>query len=289
MKRAFSLAVLLLAFAAAGSAQMLVSSDWLQRNLSKVSVIDVADKTAYDAGHIPGAVLVEFSSLVTKIDATPNELPPIDKLEEVFRNAGVGDGPRRIVIYSRDPLYATRAWFTLDYLGHGNRASVLDGGYAKWAAESKPISKEAAVVKPATFQAKVRLATLTRFSMMRQLVRDRDSLGPNLVVIDARPPAQFTGEEAGNEVKCGGHIPGAVNIPASTNLTSSEAPVFRSVDELRALYESAGVTKSSANVTYCRTGMQASMTYFVLKYIGYDATLYDGSFVEWSGSGEPIE
>lgn len=81
-----------------------------------------------------------------------------------------------------------------------------------------------------------------------------------------------------------GHIPGAVNVPMGANLKADGT--LRPVGELRALYERAGVTKDCVNVAYCRTGMLSSVTYFVLAYLGYDAALYDGSFVEWSNAGE---
>ncbi len=290
MRRVATTVAILLLFAASAlhAQSMLVSTGWLQASLNKVKVVEVGDRTAYDSGHIPGAVLVEFQSIVTTIDGIPYELPPIDKLETVFRNAGVGE-TGRIVLYSRDPLHSARAFFTLDYLGHGARASVLDGGFAKWTEEGRPVSKEAAAPAPSTFQAQVHPAALTRLRTMKELVRNRGTLGANLVVIDARPVEQFTGTQPGPDVKCPGRIPGAVNIPSAENFSGGAAPVFRSVDELRALYEGAGVTKTSANVLYCRTGMHATITYFVLKYLGYDATLYDGSFVEWSNTGQIVE
>lgn len=287
MSRRLALAILLLALPLSAQ-DLLVSTDWLQANLPKVRVVDVGDRATYDAGHIPGAVLVELSSILTKIDSTPNELPPIDKLEAVFRGAGVGER-QRIVLYSRDPINATRAWFTLDYLGHGFRTALLDGGFAKWKAEGRAVSTQPATPAASTFQAKVHLAALARLTAVHELVQSRGGFGSNLVLIDARPFEQFTGKEAGLDVKCPGHIPGAVNIPWSMNLTTGEPPVFRSVADLRAMYEDAGVTKTSANIVYCRTGMLASMTYFTLKYIGYDATLYDGSFIEWSNRGETVE
>jgi len=267
---------------------MLVSTDWLQANLHKVKVIEIGDRDTYNAGHIPGASLVAFSSLVTDVNGVPAELPPIDRLETVFRDAGAGDS-RQVVLYSHDPLHAARAWFTLDYLGHGYRTSILDGGYAKWSAEGRTISTVAVLGTPALFQAKVNAAAVTRLEAMRQLVRERDAIGPALVVIDARPVAQFTGHEPGAGVKTGGHIPGAVNISWPENFTGGSTPVFRSTADLRAMYESVGVTKASANIVYCRTGIQASVAYFALKYIGYDAMLYDGSFTEWSASGQTIE
>jgi thiosulfate/3-mercaptopyruvate sulfurtransferase len=96
--------------------EMLVSADWLQRRLGMVTLLYIGDAAGYDAGHIPGAVLLETSSLLVQNGDTPNELPPVDQLERAFRSAGAGVR-ERIVVYSNNSLLAARAWFTLDYLG----------------------------------------------------------------------------------------------------------------------------------------------------------------------------
>lgn len=283
-----SIVLVILAFpihAQAVREELLVQPDWLQRRLGTVTLLHIGDAADYDRSHIPSAVLVEISSLLVQRDGTPNEVPPIDALERVFRAAGVGVRDR-IVIYSSDPLLAARAWFTLDYLGQGNRAALLDGGLTKWMAAGYATSTVRVQPKPGSFEARPVPETITHLATMRELVRLRDQLGPNLVLLDARPPAQFGGDEAGPDVQHAGHIPGAVNIPSSSNLDATGS--FKSVHDLRVMYHQAGVTRNSANIVYCRTGMQASMTYFVLRYLGYDANLYDGSFIEWSNTGEMI-
>lgn len=265
--------------------QMLVSPDWLQRRLGTVTVLHVGDAESYKARHIPGAALIETSSLLVQRGDAPNELPAVDALERVFRAAGV-NASGRIVVYSIDPLHAARAWFTLDYLGQARRVSLLDGGLEKWMAAGYAVSTEVTPPCAGSFDARPVPQTVIRLAAMREVVRVREQVGTRLTLIDARPPEQFSGEEAGAGVPRPGHIPGAVNVPMALNLDAGGA--LRSVADLRAIYHRAGVTRRSTNIVYCRTGMQASLTYFVLRYLGYDATLYDGSFVEWSNAGEPI-
>ena len=265
--------------------QMLVQPDWLQRRLGTVTLLHIGDAAGYDTSHIPGAVLVELSSLLVQRDGTPNELPPIDALERTFRAAGVGSR-ERIVVYSSDPLLAARAWFTLDYLGQGDRIAMLDGGLTKWIAAGYATSTERVSPKSGSFEARPVPQKITRLAAMREVVRLREQLGPDLVLIDARSPAQFYGDEAGPDVQHAGHIPGAVNLPYASNL--DDAGSLKSVYHLRLLYCQTGVTGDSVNIVYCRTGMQASMTYFVLRYLGYVVSLYDGSFIEWSNAGEMI-
>ncbi|MGZ7032603.1 MAG: sulfurtransferase, partial [Thermoanaerobaculia bacterium] len=228
------------------------------------------------------------SSIVAQLEETPNELPPIAQLESVFGNAGI-DRKHRVVLYSDDPILAARAWFTLDYLGRGQTTSILDGGKAKWVSERRALSTDPVIAKPSAFEAIPHEETITRFRAVRDAVRLRDLVEPYLVLIDAREPSQFCGDEAGADVRRPGRIPGAVNLPWSLNLTTTATPVLRPAAELRAIYEQSGVGKATRNIVYCRTGMQASVDYFVLKYLGYDASLYDGSFIEWSRSAELIE
>lgn len=261
--------------------EMVVSPEWLARHLDRVTIIEIGDRASYEAAHFPGARLIETTELLTYRNGTPNELPSIQALEAVFTRAGVGDRGR-IILYSRDPLLAARAWFTLDYLGHGRRAAILDGGFTRWVDQGRPLTGAVPRVQTVPFHARVNVAAVTRFKAMKELVRFREVLGSTLVMIDARPPQQFCGDEAGGDVARAGHIPGAMNVPWNENLTTGVVARLLPERELRKLYTSAGVSARSTNVVYCRTGMQASLSYFVLRYLGYNATLYDGSYVEWS-------
>ncbi|HEX6158905.1 MAG TPA: rhodanese-like domain-containing protein, partial [Thermoanaerobaculia bacterium] len=148
------------------------------------------------------------------------------------------------------------------------------------------LSTEKTTPRPGSFEARPLPLTIVRLATLREVVRLRDQLGPSLVLLDARSPEQFSGVEAGEGVAHPGRIPGAVNVPFALNLDGTGS--LRSVADLRTLYHQAGVSPDSANIVYCRTGMQASLTYFVLRYLGYDATLYDGSFIEWSNAGETV-
>jgi thiosulfate/3-mercaptopyruvate sulfurtransferase len=281
---AFLLLVLPL-HAQSGQNRMLVSTEWLHQHAGQVTVLHVGDSVGYAAGHIPGSVLIETSSILADRNGTPNELPAVSALERVFVSAGVG-ARERIVVYSTDVILAARAWFTLDYLGQANRTSLLDGGLVKWRADGYAISTEVARPPRGSFQARVVPQTVTSLATMRDIVRLRDQLGPNLTLLDSRPSAQFGGEEAGSGVLRAGSIPGAVSVPYASNLDVTGS--FRPIDDLRRMYQQAGVAKDTANIVYCRTGMQASVTYFVLRYLGFDAALYDGSFIEWSNAGEIV-
>lgn len=279
-----------LALSAPLRAQMLVTTDWLQahRHDKRTVIVEIGDRASYEAQHIAGARFIALSDLVVERNGIPNELPAIASLEQTFAAAGVGNRDR-IILYSRDVIAAARAFFTLDYLGHGDSTSLLDGGFAKWTAENRAVEASAPVLvaKTPDFEARPRAATIARLKAMEVLVDCLPVLDGSWAIVDARSPEQFSGAEPGTGIKRAGHIQGALNVPWNENLTSSAVPVFRSRDELDALYGDAGVAGNASVVVYCRTGMQASVNYFVLRYLGRDVALYDASYFEWSRGPHP--
>jgi thiosulfate/3-mercaptopyruvate sulfurtransferase len=279
------LAVVLL-FSASVRGQVLLSTDWLQahRLERRLAIVEIGDRASYEAQHIAGARFIALSDLLIAGDETPNELPEIRSLERTFAAAGIGNRDR-IVLYSRDLIAASRAFFTLDYLGHGGSTSLLDGGFAKWAAEGRSV--ESGLPPPAKssdFQALPRAETIVTLRAMQVLVAWLPSCGDTWAIVDARSHEQYSGADPGAGITHGGHIEGAVNVPWQENLTGGATPVFRSRQDLRALYADAGVPAAASVVVYCRTGMQASVDYFVLRYLGRDVSLYDGSYAQWSRS-----
>ena len=104
---------------------------------------------------------------------------------------------------------------------------------------------------------------------------------PPPILLDSRPAEDYAGSRPNPELKWPGHIQGAVNLNWATTQVK-DSSVLLPEAELRKLYEAVGVTPDRAVVTYCNSGMQASQSYFTLKYLGYDTKLYDGSFSEWS-------
>lgn len=261
----------------------IVSTDWVADNLNHpdVLVLDISTPDEYRIGHIPGAIPINPSALMVRRNGIPNELPPVQNLEKLFREAGVRETDR-IVITSHDPLLATRAWFTLDYLGYADHASILEGGNGKWAAEHRALTVAVPVAKRnSTFTAMVNTNVLATLGEVKKIV---DEQPINTIVLDARPPDDYIGNSKGAEVENAGHIPGAICMPWESNTTLDHgARVLQTPRELASAYASLNLISSQQRVVvYCRTGVQASMTYFVLRYLGYYPALYDGSFVEWS-------
>ena len=258
--------------------ELLVTGDWLAGRLNDpvVVVLHVApDQSGYDRGHIPGARFLPLSAIVVERDGLPNELPPVEHLDSVFEAVGVSDDVL-VVVYG-PPLAAARAFFTLDYLGHGDRTALLDGGLERWVAEGRPVSTEAPEVARGRFTPRPRPEVVVDAQWVNKRLD-----APGVVLLDARPEAEFAGDVAGAGIPRPGHIPGAVNVFWQRMIRSPEDPTLLEPEGLRALLREGGVEPGDTVVAYCRTGVQASVAYFVARYLGHEARLYDGSFIDWS-------
>lgn len=299
MKRNSSLVIAvfaLLAFASFATGQpatskinssMIVSTDWLSKHLNDNSLVllQVGDKSEYDAAHIAGAQFIQTSDISTpRGTGLILELPPVDQLKSTFEKLGVTDESRIVIYFSKDWVTPTsRVYFTLDYLGLGDRASVLDGGLPTWRAEGKPVTTEVKQAKPGHFTPHPNAKLVVDSAWVSSNLSK-----PGVAILDARAAKFYTGEDAGQMPRAG-HIPHAKSIPFSTLVEDSNNK-FKSADSLRALFTGAGVKQNDSVATYCHIGQQASLLYFVARYLGYDAHLYDGSFQDWSNRSDlPVE
>jgi thiosulfate/3-mercaptopyruvate sulfurtransferase len=276
----FGLALLVASQVLAGAPAAFVSTGWLQAHLKdgNLVVMQVArnGRADYDAGHIPGACLVPWEKLTATRDGVPAELPRASELKALFESCGAGDGSRIVLYGDLLNLAAARAWFTLDYLGLSGRAALLDGGIEQWRAEKRPLEKTAPAARAARLTVRVRPQAV----VSRDQVRDLAWSGSGALLIDARAPENYKA----------GHIPGAVNAYWMDDVVSKEHPVLRPAGELRKRYQALGAAPGTTIVVYCQSGVQATKTYVVLKSLGYDARLYDGSLADWTRDKEaPLE
>lgn len=273
---------------------MLVSTVWLAQHLKdpNLVVLCIAGKADFcSAGHIPGARSILLSDITITRDGVPNELPPVADLKRVFESAGLTDRSRVVIYGERYGLFAARAYFTLDYLGLAGRAALLDGGLDKWKAETRPLSTETS--QPVVGKLTGVKLTIRPNPAILLSVQDMQDLAlakaDSATILDARPADEFSGAKLSEEVTKAGHIPHAAGLFWMKNLESTANPVLLPEADLRRMYASLGATPQKKVVTYCRSGMQSSFDYFVAKYLGYQAGMYDGSFFEWSQKDLPVE
>jgi thiosulfate/3-mercaptopyruvate sulfurtransferase len=265
--------------------QMLISTSWLEEHLGDENLVVLyvgRSRSEYDAGHIPGARFLPLDELVEQHKNSLNDLPPIETLQSVFESLGVGDHTRVVLCGESDGLLAARAYFTLDYLGHGEQTALLDGGMEKWTAEARPTNRQAVHPAPASFTPRVQNNVLITAAHMHEIVHQNVDAGASVyVVLDARPPREFDGAVMSEAVPKAGHLPGAHGLYWKTLLQSDAVPVLLDTKQLQQAFTRAGADPDKLVVTYCRTGMQSSFTYFVAKYLGYRTAMYDGSVYEW--------
>ncbi len=266
--------------------RMLIGADALAARLARspesIIVLHVArSQGEFDSAHIPGARFLRLGDIVVERDGIPNEFPPRAQLDSVLASAGA-TRPANVVVYG-EPLAAARAYVTLEAMGKGSSTALLDGGLQAWRVAGHAVSNEDSGVGgewsgDATGQ---RSSPDPAHIVDAEWVEShRNSAG--IALIDARPPDEFTGEKPGEGVERPGHIPGARNLFWKRLLQSDSLPMLLDTVTLRRLFVTAGAAPGDTVVAYCRTGMQASYAYFVARYLGYDARMYDGSFLDWA-------
>lgn len=273
---------------------VLVSTGWVAAHLNDPAVRIVEsneDPLLYPAGHIPGAVEVDWAADLND----PIRRDYLDRKGFEALASRIAITPETTVVFYGDKSnwWATYAFWVFQLFGH-TRARIMDGGRLKWEREGRPLTREKPSYPPTTYRAPER--DDSRFRAFRDQVLEHVRAGGQLV--DVRSPAEFTGERLHMEgypnegALRGGHIPGARNIPWG-RAADPEDGTFKPADALRAIYlQEQGLDPSRPTITYCRIGERSSHTWFVLRYLlGFnDVRNYDGSWTEWGNLvGVPIE
>ncbi|HRJ27336.1 MAG TPA: sulfurtransferase [Fimbriimonadaceae bacterium] len=273
---------------------VLVSTEWVAENLNHPQVRLVEsneDPLLYVAGHLPGAVEVDW----TRDLNDPIRRDYLQQAEFEALCSRIGITPETTVIFygDRNNWWATYAYWVFQLFGHTN-ARIMDGGRFKWELEKRSLTREIPTYAATSYSARPRDDRSNR-AFRDDVLAHLQTPGK---LIDVRSPQEFTGErlhmpDYPNEGALrGGHIPGARNVPWARAVNPADG-TFLSLDELRQLYASeGGLSPQDDVVVYCRIGERSSHTWFVLKYLlGFEKVRnYDGSWTEWGNLvGVPIE
>lgn len=267
----------------------LVNGEWLEKNLNdpKVRVVEVSvEPGVYERGHIPGAQNVVWHTDL--VDTVKRDIASKEKFQELTRKLGV-DQDTTVVLYGdNNNWFAAWGAWVFDVYGVKN-VKLLDGGRKKWEADKRLLDTRTASIQPG------KLTVSEPNQKLRARLADirAASDNKNATIVDIRSADEYSGKifaPAGSQELTvrAGHVPNAINVPWGRAV--SEDGTFKSVDELKKLYASAGIDGSKPIIVYCRIGERSSHTWFLLsKILGYDVKNYDGSWTEYGNSvGVPV-
>jgi thiosulfate/3-mercaptopyruvate sulfurtransferase len=269
---------------------VLVTPDWAEQNLDTKGIVFVEvdeDTSAYDKGHISGAVKIDWKTDLQ--DPVIRDFVDKGAFEKLLSNKGISNDDTVVLYGGNNNWFAAYAYWYFKLYGHRD-VKLLDGGRKKWELDGRTLTTDQPNRPATSYTAQEPDTSIRAF---RQEVID--AIGSKNLV-DVRAPDEFSGKIMApahlpqEQAQRPGHIPTALNVPWSK--AANEDGTFKSDDELRALYAEAGLDESKPTIAYCRIGERSSHTWFVLhELLGYsDVKNYDGSWTEYGSLvGAPIE
>jgi thiosulfate/3-mercaptopyruvate sulfurtransferase len=269
---------------------VLVTAAWAEENLGTAGVVFVEvdeDTSAYEGGHIPGAVKIDWKTELQ--DSVRRDFVDRAGFEKLLSAKGIANSDRVVLYGGNNNWFAAYAYWYFKLYGH-ETVQLLDGGRKKWELDGRPLSKDTVTRDETSYTAKDQDKAIRAF-------RDEVVEAINAKnLVDVRSPDEFTGKLLApahlpqEQAQRAGHIPSAINVPWSK--AANEDGTFRSEDELRELYKEAGIDEDKSTIAYCRIGERSSHTWFALhELLGYsDVKNYDGSWTEYGSLvGVPVE
>ena len=269
---------------------VLVSADWAEQNLETPKVVFVEvdeDTSAYDTGHIPGAVKLDWKTDLQ--DPVRRDFVNQEQFSALLSEKGIGNDDTVVLYGGNNNWFAAYAYWYFKLYGHQD-VKLLDGGRKKWELDGRPLSSDAVTREANTYTAQAPNNAIRAF---------RDEIEPAIGVknlVDVRSPDEFSGKILApahlpqEQSQRPGHVPSAINVPWSK--AANEDGTFKSDDELTELYKDAGLDGTKETIAYCRIGERSSHTWFVLQeLLGHENVKnYDGSWTEYGSLvGVPVE
>jgi thiosulfate/3-mercaptopyruvate sulfurtransferase len=269
---------------------VLVDAEWVESNLDTPGVVLVEvdeDTSAYDKGHIRGAVKIDWKQDLQ--DPVRRDFVDKTGFEALLSERGISNDDTVVLYGGNNNWFAAYAYWYFKLYGH-DQVKLLDGGRKKWELDSRQL------VKDVPQRDKTQYVVSAEDTSIRAFRDDVVAAIGKLNLVDVRSPDEFTGKLLApahlpqESAQRGGHVPTARNIPGSK--AANDDGTFKSDDDLRSLYEAAGVDFTKDTIAYCRIGERSAHTWFVLHELLDQAnvTNYDGSWTEYGSLvGVPIE
>ncbi len=269
---------------------VLVSADWAEQHLNTPGVAFVEvdeDVSAYDKGHLAGAVKLDWKSDLQ--DPVRRDFVSSERFGQLLSKRGISNDDTVVLYGGNNNWFAAYAYWYFKVYGHRD-VKLLDGGRKKWELDSRELTTEVPD-RPATTYTAAEPDTSIRAFRDEALA----AIGTKNLV-DVRSPDEFAGRLLApahlpqEQSQVAGHIPTAINVPWSK--AANDDGTFKSDDDLRKLYSEAGLDESKETIAYCRIGERSSHTWFVLReLLGHPSVKnYDGSWTEYGSLvGVPVE
>ncbi|MDZ4335947.1 MAG: sulfurtransferase [Pseudomonas sp.] len=275
-------ATLLQAAQALAASDVLVSTEWLEKNLNnpKVRIIEVSVAPGvYVRGHIPGAV--NFAWHRDLVDPVRRDIASQENFQALLRKSGISADTTTVLYGDNNNWFAAWGAWVFDVYGVDN-VKLLDGGRVKWEAEKRALDNRAKT--PVAGNVTVKAANKDLRAFLPDVLAAAEKRS-DVQLVDIRSADEYNGKvfapQGVQELAVrAGHVPGAVNVPWGQAVAADGT--FKSVEELKKVYGAVGIDGSKPIITYCRIGERSSHTWFALKKIlGYDVRNYDGSWTEY--------
>ena len=269
---------------------VLVTADWAESNLDAPRTVFVEvdeDTSAYDTGHIPGAVKLDWKTDLQ--DPIRRDFVDAAQFSKLLSERGIGNDDTVVLYGGNNNWFAAYAYWYFKLYGHQD-VKLLDGGRKKWELDARPLSTDTVTRPETSYTAKDPDNSIRAF-------RDEviAAIGTKNLV-DVRSPDEFSGKILApahlpqEQSQRPGHVPSAINVPWSK--AANEDGTFKSDEDLAKLYADAGLDGEKETIAYCRIGERSSHTWFVLQeLLGHqNVKNYDGSWTEYGSLvGAPIE
>ena len=274
----------------------LVETSWLQDHLNDpdLRVLDCtvflrpveggvrleSGRAQWEQAHIPGSGFADLLGDLSDRDTSlPIMMPPASQFADAMERYGVGDHSRVVLYDASMNMWAARVWWMLRTFGF-EHAAILNGGWKKWTAEQRAISADAGPARPrAHFTPRLHKARIADCSEVIAALKN-----PDVQLLNALSADEHAGRVT--RVARPGHIPGSVNVPASS-LVDPVTNTYLDAPTLRKIFEGSGLPGARRIVAYCGGGIAACSDAFALTMLGAkDVAVYDGSLVEWASRAE---
>ena len=269
---------------------VLVTTDWAESNLDAPNTVFVEvdeDTSAYEGGHIAGAVRLDWKTELQ--DQVKRDFVDAQQFSKLLSDKGIGNDDTVILYGGNNNWFAAYAYWYFKLYGHHD-VKLLDGGRKKWELDGRPLVSDVPSRPSTSYTAQAPDNDIRAFrDEVIAAIGDKN-------LVDVRSPDEFSGKILApahlpqEQSQRAGHIPTAINVPWSK--AANEDGTFKSDDDLAKLYAEAGLDGSKETIAYCRIGERSSHTWFVLReLLGHtNVKNYDGSWTEYGSLvGVPIE